>query len=592
MNLGIIQEGEQFFFQIETADKGNLRFNQETGKHEITIGPFSKEKYTAYTGLDKLPAALPTIDQVATVYSGVPDLSKVSDVIPVKESTDAGALFTGTPSNPLGDQVGYIADRTEYVSETPYTASRLILEPSTQKPMSDLVQRDPIPIEKTKSSAPLLDWDMDTEFTPAQPVNEKIFEKAKEAISNIDITEAEKELASQAQAVIEGKLPKAPAPIAPATAFTPKTFEQFQEKAIENIKELDKQLAEGGRVNVADKYILNCQADLNQLVPFKYGWAWSDYLNACDKHWMPPEYNLEASATAFHDGTLKASHKAIITKAWYTDQYHQMLLPIQTVLNAYRHITNPECRQYTLRQAFELSLKKHAWLHLSETMVGEGQTFASHVIDKHGTKSFTSLMNINDTLKDRFTLVKDNMRELSSDDFSTQGVDNVRTFVFEMMVAFGYVNYIMLLPAYYQVMNLERTGLPTNGVSRLFEMMVKDIKAQSENLKRLIPTILEENPGVLDQDLHDKLVKFFKKAVDLELDIISLCSTSDQDFASISHLLQVETSSMLASMGVTFPEKRLPQNTDHQWFAALLAKHSPAVHNTTSVTGTGGSLEF
>ena len=201
-------------------------------------------------------------------------------------------------------------------------------------------------------------------------------------------------------------------------------------------------------------------------------------------------------------------------------------------------------------------------------------------------------MNINDTLKDRFTLVKNNMRELSSDDFSTQGVDNVRTFVFEMMVAFGYVNYIMLLPAYYQVMNLERTGLPTNGVSSLFEMMVKDIKAQSENLKRLIPTILEENPGVLDQVLHDKLVRFFKKAVDIELDIISLCSTSDHDFASISHLLQVETSSMLASMGVSFPEKRLPQNTDHQWFSALLAKHSPTVHNTTSVTGTGGSLEF
>lgn len=540
MNLGITQENDQFFFNIETNDKVNLKFNPKTGKHEITIGPFSKEKYTAYTGLDTLPQ------------------SATTEVIAPVEAPDAAELLTGTP----------------------------IVEPST-KPNSDLVQQDPKP-----QSKPLLDWDMDTDYTPATPVNEKIFEKAKEAISNIDTTEAEKELAAQAQAATEGKLPKAPVPIAPATAFTPKTLAQFQQKAIENIKELDKQLAEGGRVNVADKYILNCQADLNQLVPFKYGWAWSDYLNACDKHWMPPEYNLEASATAFHDGTLKASHKAIITKAWYTDQYHQLLLPIQTVLNAYRHITNPECRQYTLRQAFELSLKKHAWLHLSETIVGEGQTFASHVIDKHGTKSYTSLININDTLKERFTLVKDNLRQLSSEDFTTTGIENIRTFVFEMVVAFGYTNYIMLLPAYYQVMNLERTGLPINGVSRLFEMMVKDIKAQSENLKRLIPTILEENPGVLDQALHDKLVNFFKKAVDLELDIISLCSTSEQDFASLTHLLHTETTALLGSMGVAFPEKRLPQNPDHIWFAQLLAKHSPAVHSATSVTGTGGSLEF
>lgn len=561
MNLGISQEDDKFFFHIETPDQVNLRYNAETGKHEITIGPFSKEKYTAYTGLEKLPATSPTIDQTATVFDGA------SDLIPAEKSTDAGALFTGSPTSP-------------------------VIEPATQKPMSDLVQRDPKPVEKSKSSAPLLDWDMDTDYTPATPVNEKIFEKAKEAISNIDTTEAEKELAAQAQAATEGKLPKAPVPTAPATAFTPKTLAQFQQKAIENIKELDKQLAEGGRVNVADKYILNCQADLNQLVPFKYGWAWSDYLNACDKHWMPPEYNLEASSIAFRDGTFKASHKAIITKAWYTDQYHQLLLPIQTVLNAYRLITNPECRQYTLRQAFELSLKKHAWLHLTETLVNEGETFASHVIDKHGTKSLTSLMNINDTLKARFNLVRDNLTNISGETFTTAGIDNIRTFVFEMVVAFGYVNYIMLLPAYYQVMNLNRVGLPADGISRLFEMMVKDIKAQSENLKRLIPTILDENPGVLDQNLHDKLVQFFKRAVDLELDIISLCSTSDQDFASLTHLLQSETTALLGSMGVTFPEKRLPQNPDHDWFVKLLAKHNPAVHNATSVTGTGGSLEF
>lgn len=542
MNLGISQEDDKFFFHIETPDQVSLQYNAETGKHEITIGPFTKEKFTSYTGLDKIPEV----------------------TIEIKAE---GA-------------------------KSPYVVNPGAVEAATQKPMSDLVQKDPLP----KSSAPLLDWDMEeVEVVPTPPSNPVIFEKAAAAIKNIDTTEAEKELAAQAQAATEGKLPKAPVPVAPATPATPfvaKTFQQFQDKAIENIKELDKQLAEGGRVNVADKYILNCQADLNQLVPFKYGWAWSDYLNACDKHWMPPEYNLEASSIAFRDGTFKASHKAIITKAWYTDQYHQLLLPIQTVLNAYRSITNPECRQYTLRQAFELSLKKHAWLHLTETLVNEGETFASHVIDKHGTKSLTSLININDTLKARFTLVRDNLTNISGETFTTAGIDNIRTFVFEMVVAFGYVNYIMLLPAYYQVMNLNRVGLPADGISRLFEMMVKDIKAQSENLKRLIPTIFDENPGVLDQNLHDKLVQFFKIAVDLELDIISLCSTSDQDFSSLTHLLQSETTALLGSMGVTFPEKRLPQNPDHDWFVKLLAKHNPAVHNATSVTGTGGSLEF
>jgi len=41
------------------------------------------------------------------------------------------------------------------------------------------------------------------------------------------------------------------------------------------------------RIQVDDRKIINCRADLNQLVPFKYDWAWSKYLSACNNHWMP-----------------------------------------------------------------------------------------------------------------------------------------------------------------------------------------------------------------------------------------------------------------------------------------------------------------
>ena len=30
------------------------------------------------------------------------------------------------------------------------------------------------------------------------------------------------------------------------------------------------------RVQVDDKAMINCRADLNQLVPFKYEWAWQN----------------------------------------------------------------------------------------------------------------------------------------------------------------------------------------------------------------------------------------------------------------------------------------------------------------------------
>ena len=46
------------------------------------------------------------------------------------------------------------------------------------------------------------------------------------------------------------------------------------------------------RVNVADKRIINAKTDVNQLVPFKYKWAWEKYLATCANHWMPQEVNM------------------------------------------------------------------------------------------------------------------------------------------------------------------------------------------------------------------------------------------------------------------------------------------------------------
>ena len=65
-----------------------------------------------------------------------------------------------------------------------------------------------------------------------------------------------------------------------------------------------------GRIQVDDKKIINCRADLNQLVPFKYDWAWSKYLSACNNHWMPQEVNMTADIALWKsdDGQIGRAH--------------------------------------------------------------------------------------------------------------------------------------------------------------------------------------------------------------------------------------------------------------------------------------------
>ncbi|MGA8783862.1 MAG: ribonucleotide-diphosphate reductase subunit beta, partial [Polaromonas sp.] len=55
------------------------------------------------------------------------------------------------------------------------------------------------------------------------------------------------------------------------------------------------------RVKASDKRIINGQTDVNQLVPFKYKWAWEKYLASCANHWMPQEVNMTRDIALWKD---------------------------------------------------------------------------------------------------------------------------------------------------------------------------------------------------------------------------------------------------------------------------------------------------
>lgn len=131
------------------------------------------------------------------------------------------------------------------------------------------------------------------------------------------------------------------------------------------------------RVRVDDKKMINCFADLNQLVPFKYKWAWEKYLAACANHWMPNEINMAADIALWKDPTgLTDDERLIIKRNLGFFSTADSLVANNLVLAVYRHITNPECRQYLLRQAFEEALHTHAYQYIVESLsLDEAEVF-------------------------------------------------------------------------------------------------------------------------------------------------------------------------------------------------------------------------
>ncbi|MBM4222970.1 MAG: ribonucleotide-diphosphate reductase subunit beta [Gammaproteobacteria bacterium] len=132
-----------------------------------------------------------------------------------------------------------------------------------------------------------------------------------------------------------------------------------------------------GRVVVSDKKMINCRSDLNQLVPFKYPWAWEKYKNACANTWMPEEISMLKDVELWKSPNgITPDERVIIERSLGFFATADSLVGNNVVLAIYRHITNPECRQYLLRQAFEESLHTHSYQYIIQSLgIDEGYIF-------------------------------------------------------------------------------------------------------------------------------------------------------------------------------------------------------------------------
>ncbi|TXJ04253.1 MAG: ribonucleotide-diphosphate reductase subunit beta, partial [Alicycliphilus sp.] len=138
--------------------------------------------------------------------------------------------------------------------------------------------------------------------------------------------------------------------------------------------------AQHRRVSAVDKRIINGQTDVNQLVPFKYKWAWEKYLATCANHWMPQEINMTRDIALWKDPNgLTEDERRIVKRNLGFFVTADSLAANNIVLGTYRHITAPECRQFLLRQAFEEAIHTHAYQYIVESLdLDEAEIFNAY----------------------------------------------------------------------------------------------------------------------------------------------------------------------------------------------------------------------
>ncbi|AJC50236.1 ribonucleotide-diphosphate reductase subunit beta [Coxiella endosymbiont of Amblyomma americanum] len=257
------------------------------------------------------------------------------------------------------------------------------------------------------------------------------------------------------------------------------------------------------RIQVDDKKIINCCADLNQLVPFKYKWAWQKYLSSCANHWMPNEINMTADIALWKDyNGLTTDERMIVKRSLGFFSTADSLVANNLVLAIYRHITNPECRQYLLRQAFEEALHTHAYQHIIESLgLDESEIFNMYrELPAVSKKSAWALP---------FT------KSLSDPNFKTGTLKNDRRLMRDLIAFYVVFEGLFFYVGFTQILAIGRSGKMT-GTLEQFQYILRDESMHVNFGVDIINQIKIENPHLWTKDFQEEIITMILEGVNLE----------------------------------------------------------------------------
>ncbi len=258
-----------------------------------------------------------------------------------------------------------------------------------------------------------------------------------------------------------------------------------------------------GRINANDKRVINGQTDVNQLVPFKYHWAWDKYLAGCANHWMPQEVSMNRDIAQWKDSTALSEDERLIIKrnlGFFTTA--DSLAANNIVLGTYRHITAPECRQYLLRQGFEEAIHTHAYQYIVESLgLDESEIF----------NAYREIPSIRD--KDNFLIPFINT--LTDPAFKTGTLTADQQLLRSLIVFACIMEGLFFYVGFVQILALGRQN-KMQGSAEQYQYILRDESLHCNFGVDLINTIKLENPHLWTTEFRDEIKALMQQAVELE----------------------------------------------------------------------------
>src|SRR5262245_59998770 len=247
----------------------------------------------------------------------------------------------------------------------------------------------------------------------------------------------------------------------------------------------------------------NNVTDPNKILPMTYLWARQYYKDGVANNWVPEEVSMQLDVEHWRSKTvLSESERRLVLWNLGFFSTAESLTANNIVLNVYRHVTNPECRQYLLRQAFEEAIHTDTFIYCCDTLGLDPD------------EVYNMYMEI-PSIRDKDEFVIDITKSILDPTFSTEGRENMQKFVHDLVGFYVIMEGIFFYAGFVMMLSFLRQNKMV-GVGEQFQFILRDESVHLAFGTDLINNIVLENPEIWTDEFRNRLVTNIKKAVELE----------------------------------------------------------------------------
>ncbi len=249
--------------------------------------------------------------------------------------------------------------------------------------------------------------------------------------------------------------------------------------------------------------INNSMVDPNKILPMRYLWARQHYKDGVANNWTPEEVSMQKDVEQWKSNSvLSPTERRLILWNMGFFATAESLTANNLVLTVYKHVTNPECRQYLLRQAYEEAVHTDTFIYCCDSLGLD----PDEIYNMYQTVP---------SIKAKDDFVVNLTASLLDPTFETNSPENIQKFLHDLIGFYVIMEGIFFYAGFAMMLALKRQGKMV-GIGEQFEYIMRDESLHLAFGCDLINTVIEENPTVWTPSFKMEIVELIRQAVVLE----------------------------------------------------------------------------